>query len=810
MVRVVISRNIIEIFLLIFVLTCINVFDKIILDSQIVFKYIRERYLMLFNCYTIEKGAYDMEAQVQGLSKVLPFEKDAHLEQSPILVKLIKPKNKTQEKFLLTERKKKKILKKLREISIPIDNYINDWLKKGESYIYMVHDMKTGKTRYSELYPSSVIYDFVLKEDERKRWIINSYNRKNKRHVTDQIIVNGMPVFRFYVFNVDYVRPGRKKQGFYETFRIWLQDGKFWMETRDNVSEYHMKYQSENFYKYIPTNKVNLYDIYPDLFFKSNFFCPQDRCEGKYISDTVLWSKRKLTHIDNITGEEVLRRHVTKNFKREIYMSFPNFYNAITKNPSRGINKNTPNEIKKHLEDNPVCSTEEERKKLEYISMKAAVSTSYYRSHYKVYAITLNDNLCLYRYYNFDVEIARIYFTPTKQYKFFFNFNNLTWNSTKNENFFYSGKTTYNYLRPNNTILNMINFSSLEETCISSMTQYILNFPVIEQLAKINHGNIMDSFITLSQNYGMKGFIKYNEKYKKFREAKSLNDWLTFGSKNLKYLDKEVTFKQLQSLNEHFKTMKKRYFKNDTLLTIKAFVICHYDYYLLKTIRSYYRGDPDGFYNFWKVLTKREKASQEFSVYQDYCRMVPYANQFARHTFSYKIKPKDIRIYHRRVTTDYNDYLRERRELENAEFEKKFKNVVKQKNYKQFLFEDENFKLIPPINSEDLVIEGRTLSHCVGSYRNKMANGNSFIYFIRKKDEIETPYYTMEIVPTLIKEKTKKDPAVYSYDINQIFGYGDKTIDNDELRNFIEKFKSANEIIKYYGYLRFGGADYWG
>lgn len=91
-----------------------------------------------------------------------------------------------------------------------------------------------------------------------------------------------------------------------------------------------------------------------------------------------------------------------------------------------------------------------------------------------------------------------------------------------------------------------------------------------------------------------------------------------------------------------------------------------------------------------------------------------------------------------------------------------------------------------------------------------MANGNSFIYFIRKKDEIETPYYTMEIVPTLIKEKTKKDPAVYSYDINQIFGYGDKTIDNDELRNFIEKFKSANEIIKYYGYLRFGGADYWG
>jgi hypothetical protein len=190
--------------------------------------------------------------------------------------------------------------------------------------------------------------------------------------------------------------------------------------------------------------------------------------------------------------------------------------------------------------------------------------------------------------------------------------------------------------------------------------------------------------------------------------------------------------------------------------------------------------------------------------------MIPSANTFARHNFGYKIKPKDIRIYHRRVTTDYNDYLRLKRELENAEFEKTFKNVVNEKIYQQFMFEDENFKLISPINSEDLVIEGRILSHCVGSYRHKMARGNSFIYFIRKKDDIETPYYTMEIVPSLIKKETENNPPEYSYNITQIFGFKDKTIDNEPLRLFVEKFKKANSIIETYGYMRFSGRNYWG
>lgn len=56
--------------------------------------------------------------------------------------------------------------------------------------------------------------------------------------------------------------------------------------------------------------------------------------------------------------------------------------------------------------------------------------------------------------------------------------------------------------------------------------------------------------------------------------------------------------------------------------------------------------------------------------------------------------------------------------------------------------------IIPAGNCEELVTEGRTLHHCVGSsdhYMEMMANGKSWILFLRKKENPEKAYYTIEI-----------------------------------------------------------------
>lgn len=67
---------------------------------------------------------------------------------------------------------------------------------------------------------------------------------------------------------------------------------------------------------------------------------------------------------------------------------------------------------------------------------------------------------------------------------------------------------------------------------------------------------------------------------------------------------------------------------------------------------------------------------------------------------------------------------------------------------KRYCWENEKYIIIPAGTCQELVHEGRTLHHCVSSstlYMEKMAAGKSWILFLRKKEELEKPYYTIEI-----------------------------------------------------------------
>jgi hypothetical protein len=45
----------------------------------------------------------------------------------------------------------------------------------------------------------------------------------------------------------------------------------------------------------------------------------------------------------------------------------------------------------------------------------------------------------------------------------------------------------------------------------------------------------------------------------------------------------------------------------------------------------------------------------------------------------------------------------------------------------------------------ELKAEGKALHHCVGTYAERVANGSTNIFFIRKAEQPDTPYYTLEI-----------------------------------------------------------------
>ena len=63
-----------------------------------------------------------------------------------------------------------------------------------------------------------------------------------------------------------------------------------------------------------------------------------------------------------------------------------------------------------------------------------------------------------------------------------------------------------------------------------------------------------------------------------------------------------------------------------------------------------------------------------------------------------------------------------------------------------FHFTDSQFFLRPARDSIELFEEGKALQHCVGGYAEKYAEGKSNIFFIRKIDQPDMPFYTMEVI----------------------------------------------------------------
>lgn len=66
----------------------------------------------------------------------------------------------------------------------------------------------------------------------------------------------------------------------------------------------------------------------------------------------------------------------------------------------------------------------------------------------------------------------------------------------------------------------------------------------------------------------------------------------------------------------------------------------------------------------------------------------------------------------------------------------------------RYYWQNDEFMIVPAAKCAELMEEGRKLHHCVGSsdrYMKSMADGKTWILFLRKKEDLEKPYYTIEV-----------------------------------------------------------------
>ena len=136
-------------------------------------------------------------------------------------------------------------------------------------------------------------------------------------------------------------------------------------------------------------------------------------------------------------------------------------------------------------------------------------------------------------------------------------------------------------------------------------------------------------------------------------------------------------------------------------------------------------------------LIKTEK--RDFIDYLKWCQELDYdlSNEFI-------LFPKPFKLAHDRtleVIEDKKDEIRAAELKKESEIIKKMAAEVK----KQFAMETELFIIVVPKSARDLIKEGHTLHHCVGTYVKNVAQGKTNILFIRKKDSIKKAFYTMEV-----------------------------------------------------------------
>jgi hypothetical protein len=136
---------------------------------------------------------------------------------------------------------------------------------------------------------------------------------------------------------------------------------------------------------------------------------------------------------------------------------------------------------------------------------------------------------------------------------------------------------------------------------------------------------------------------------------------------------------------------------------------------------------------------------------------------------------EEIETAHINITEVYNN-------LSDEQASKRVqKGFDKQKqNWDKFRYDGTRFSVIAPETPYDVINEGIALHHCVKTYLDNIANGETTILFVRKNGELEKPFYTLE---------------VKNNEIRQCHGFANCNTDKEDgLINFLHEYCRKKKI----------------
>lgn len=147
-----------------------------------------------------------------------------------------------------------------------------------------------------------------------------------------------------------------------------------------------------------------------------------------------------------------------------------------------------------------------------------------------------------------------------------------------------------------------------------------------------------------------------------------------------------------------------------------------------------------------------------FETYEDYLSMAEHLKKNLKDQMVYR--PRELKKHHDGLVEEHRKYLEAKRLEEDREKAREEAERMREKYpgseeilaqvKPKYEYQGENYLVTVPENFMEITMEGVALHHCVGNterYFDRILQHETYILFLRKKEEPDRPFYTLEVEP---------------------------------------------------------------
>lgn len=179
------------------------------------------------------------------------------------------------------------------------------------------------------------------------------------------------------------------------------------------------------------------------------------------------------------------------------------------------------------------------------------------------------------------------------------------------------------------------------------------------------------------------------------------------------------------------------------------------------------------------ITRHSENSTQTLITWEDYLNM---AHQLRFDMTRLDVTmPKDLRDRHDAAAETLRYHRKVEQQKQHKEFNKRLQRMYE--------FSYGNLCIVVPGSTEEIIMEGSTLRHCVGGYAARHFNDKVTILFLRHNRKPDTPFVTIEIIP----RATMKEKVI----VRQIHGYRNEGYLNDKKMDKLTQDQKHNSRPEY-------------